>query len=298
MTDAILAAPTSSGALPPRSRRRGSARPLILVGVAFLTTVVAFVVIVPLLPDFDPMGQDLSATNLPAFQDAAHPLGTDALGRDMMSRLALGGRISLLLTLAIVLINLIIGTIIGLIAGYRGGWADNALSTVSDVQLALPVVLLLMALAATLGSSVGLTVVVLGVSYWMGYARVARSIAMSLRDRDFVLAPILQGATTAHVLRRHILPSVAGPLLIVTVTDIGAVMLILAGLDYLGLGVQPPTPTWGGMIFEGQRMMRLVPSQALLPGIAMFFVIGGAAFISQRFTTENGDFVLGRKEHR
>lgn len=280
-----------------RTRRRG-ARPLLVVGLLFLAAVVVFVAIVPLLPGFDPYGQDLGRVNVAAFADAAHPLGTDALGRDVMSRLALGGRVSLLLTLAIVAINLVIGAVVGLVAGYRGGWADTALSTLSDTQLALPVVLLLMALAATLGAHVALTVVVLGLSYWMGYARVARSIAVSLRDRDFVLSPILQGASTFHVLRRHILPAVTGPLLIVTVTDIGAVMLVLAGLDYLGLGVQPPTPTWGGMIYEGQRMLRLVPSQALLPGLAMFLVVAGAAFVSQRFTTENDAFVLARKEQR
>lgn len=267
-----------------RSRTRRSVLPLL--GVALIVGMLLFVLIVPLLPGFDPLAQDLARARLRPFADPAHPLGTDAIGRDSLSRLAEGGRTTMLIALAIVAINLVIGVVMGLCAGFFGGWLDSFITLVSEVNLAMPVVLLLIAIASIVGPSALLMVVVLGCTFWMGYARVARATAMSLRDRDFVLAPQMLGAGPGWTIRKHILPHVVPQMLILAVTDIGIVMLIQAGLDYLGLGVQPPSPTWGGLILEGQKTLRLDPWPAVLPGLAIFLVVVGIQFLSQRFTAE------------
>lgn len=268
-------------------RRRGlTLTPVQGLGVAMLAVVVLVVVVVPFLPFYDAYGQDLAKARLAPFADPGHLLDTDALGRDTLSRLALGGRITLTIALLVVALNAVIGTTLGMLAGFFGGWADTAISVVSDIQLAMPVVLLLIALSAIFGPSATLMVIVLGCTYWVGYARVARSMAMQLRDRDFVFSPLIQGASTSWIIRTHVLPAVTAQMIIIAVTDIGVIMLAQAGLDYLGLGVQPPTPSWGGMIFEGQKLLRIDPWLSVVPGVAMFLVVAGTQFFSQKFTAE------------
>lgn len=273
---------------PTTSRRPGlRLRPAQLVGALMLGSVVLFIVLVPLLwPGYDPYAQDLSQARLVPLSSAAHPLGTDALGRDTMSRLAAGGRITLPIALVVVALNAVIGTTLGMLAGYFGRWPDTLVSAVADVQLAMPVVLLLIALAAIFGPSAQLMIIVLGLTYWVGYARVARAMALQLRERDFVFSPQIQGASTSWIIRKHVLPHLTAQMIIIAVTDIGVIMLAQAGLDYLGLGVQPPTPSWGGMIFDGQKLLRIDPWLSIVPGVAMCCVVAGTQFFSQRFTAE------------
>lgn len=268
-------------------RRARRLRPAQLVGAVMLGSVVLFLVLVPLLwPGFDPYAQDLSRARLAPLASFEHPLGTDALGRDTMSRLAAGGRMTLAIALVVVALNAVIGTTLGMVAGYFGRWPDTLISIVADIQLAMPVVLLLIALAAIFGPSAQLMIIVLGLTYWVGYARVSRAMALQLRDRDFVFSPQIQGASTAWIVRKHVLPHLTAQMIIIAVTDIGVIMLAQAGLDYLGLGVQPPTPSWGGMIFDGQKLLRIDPWLSVIPGVAMFLVVAGTQFFSQRFTAE------------
>lgn len=283
MTDLL---PAAEAVLARPARRPAKRSVLPAVGALMLLAMLLFIVIVPLLPGFDPLVQDLSNGHLAPFVDSTHPLGTDAIGRDTLSRVAEGGRITVAISLAVVIINVIIGTTLGLCAGFFGGWTDNAITLVSDVNLAMPIVLLLIAIASIVGPSAGLMILVLGCTFWMGYARVARATALSLRGRDFVIAPQILGAGAAWTIRKHVLPHVVPQMLILAVTDIGIVMLLQAGLDYLGLGVQPPVPTWGGLILEGQKSLRVGPWQAILPGIAIFIVVAGTQFLSQKFTAE------------
>jgi len=269
------------------NRRARSLSPVQVVGAAMLASVVAFVVLVPLLvPGYDPLAQDLSRARLTPFASADHPLGTDALGRDTLSRLAAGGRITLTIAVVVVALNTVIGTTLGMLAGFFGHWPDTIISVVSDIQLAMPVVLLLIALSAIFGPSATLMVAVLGLTYWVGYARVARAVALQLRDRDFVLSPQIQGASVGWIVRKHVLPHLTAQMVIIAVTDVGVIMLSQAALDYLGLGVQPPTPSWGGMIFDGQKLLRIDPWLSIIPGIAMFLVVAGTQFFSQKFTAE------------
>jgi len=280
----VTAAPLVAVATP--VVRRWRPRPGAVVGVLMLVVVVGLTAIVPLLPGRDPMAQDLRAALLPPFTDPAHPLGTDALGRDLLARIALASAVTLGMTLLIVVMNAVIGTTIGVLAGWAGGKLDAVVTWLSNVTLAMPVVLLLIAVCAVLRPSAGLTIVVLGCTWWVGYARVTRTVAASLRRQDFVVSPLTQGADTVWVLVRHIVPNVWPHTLIIAATDIATIVLITSSLEYLGLGVQPPVPSWGSMIFDGQRHLAGDPWLALLPGLVMFLAVAGAQFVSQQFTAE------------
>jgi peptide/nickel transport system permease protein len=288
MTDTVAIAQVDTTPLGRRSRRvRGTGAALSYLGGGIVLATLLGIVAVHFWSGFDVYGQDLSATRLSPFADPAHPLGTDALGRDLLSRLAAGGKTTLLITMAIVALNMVVGTLFGLSAGYFGGWLDNVIALTTDVSLAMPAVLLMIALSAIFGPSALLMILVLGFTHWMSFARLARATTLSLRGRDFVIAPLMIGVSAARVIRTHILPYVAPQMFILAVTSIGHVILLQAGLDYLGLGIQAPEPTWGGLVLEGQTYLRLSPWQVVIPGLAIFLVVGGTQFFSQRYTAEN-----------
>lgn len=287
MTHTVTLAQIDPSAPKRRRRRHGNGRVLSYLGGGIVIATVIGIIAVHFWPGYDPYTQDLSAVRLVPFADPAHPLGTDAVGRDLLSRLAAGGATTLWITLAVVGLNMFVGTVLGLLAGFFGGWLDNVIALVTDVSLALPAVLLLIALSAIFGPSALLMILVLGFTHWMSFARLARATALSLRNRDFVIAPQMLGASSGRVIRTHILPHVVPQMFILAVTSIGLVILLQAGLDYLGLGIQPPDPTWGGLVLEGQKYLRLSPWQVIIPGIAIFLVVGGTQFFSQRFTAEN-----------
>ena len=272
--------------------------PLQVLGAIMLGTVLLFSLLFPVLPVYNPYGQDLANILMTPGTNIQHILGTDMLGRDVASRLALAGRVTLGIVLSIVIINCLIGMAVGIVSGYVGGKVDNLLMGFADVQLAMPVILVLIALAASLGPSVWLMIAVLAATYWVGYARVARSISLTLRGRDFVLAPRIQGASGFWTVRRHIVPNVAVQMLILATSDIGAVILLTSSFDFLGLGVQAPTPSWGLMISEGQKYVRQAPFLAIIPGVTIFLVVAGINMISQRFTSEGSPRTLKRRPPR
>lgn len=277
------------------ARRRVSAS--VVLASAMLLLVAALVVAVPFLPGYDPLAQDLSAARTAPFQSAAHWLGTDSLGRDLLSRLALAGRFSLLIGVSVVLINLVLGVTLGLVAGYFGGAADYLIMGLADIQLTIPVLLLLVAIIAAVGPSVTTLVVVLGVTFWVRYGRVARVIAASLREREFVLASVTYGSSHRRVIIKHLLPTVVPQLVVMGTFDLGVIITAEASLSYLGLGIQPPTPSWGGMIFEGQRFLQTDPYLCVVPGITVFLLLGGLAILSQHFAASYvrlDDASLGR----
>lgn len=278
------------------ARAGGGLSPLERTGVVLVAAVALFCLVTPLLPFYAPFAQDLSRAFVPPFSEPAHPLGTDMLGRDLASRLALGGLVSLGIVLLVVVVNSLIGMVVGMLAGYRGGVVDNVLMGWADVQLAMPVILVLIALSAAMGPSVWLMVGTLAATYWVGYARVARSAAMSLRDRDFVLVPLIQGASATWTITRHIAPNVAVQVLILASSDIGAVLLLTSSFDYLGLGVQPPAPSWGLLISEGQKYIREAPYLSVVPGVAIFLVVIGTNLVSQRFTAERAPRAQRRRK--
>lgn len=260
------------------------------LAAAFLLLVLALSVFYPLLPGYDPFTQDLgSGKQLPFFRDAAgkaFPLGTDAFGRDLLSRLALAGRISLLIAGSAVAVSLMIGTTLGLIAGYLGGPWDAVISTACDIQLSVPRFILLIAVIALFGPTLTNLALTLGLTGWVAYARVTRSQTMSIREREFVQAARLIGATSRRILVKHILPNQFVPTVILASFEIGQVMIVEASLSFVGLGVQPPLPAWGSMVREGEAYLRSTPHLMILPGLAIFMVVAGVSFLTQQFTSE------------
>ncbi|WP_067821708.1 ABC transporter permease [Nocardia inohanensis] len=254
-----------------------------LIGFAMIGTVVGFALLYPLTSGYDPYAQELAQAFTRPFTTAHYPLGTDSLGRDLASRLALAGRITLVLVVVIVTVNAAIGVVVGTVSGYFRGPLDSLLMGYADVQLAVPMSLVILALSAVRGPSVGLMATILGLTFWVGYARVARSVALGLSARDFVIAPQLLGAGPAWVMRKHVVPHVLVPVGILAAADLGNVMIMISSFDYLGLGVQPPTPSWGLMITDGQKYVRQAPYLTIVPAVALLLVIAGTLLVGQRF---------------
>ncbi len=255
-----------------------------------LVVVLLLVAGVPLLPGYDPYSQDLDNSLLAPFETADGHFfifGTDTLGRDLLSRLALAGQVSLFIGVCAVVASLVIGVFMGLLAGYFGGAVENAIMGLADLQLSIPRVLLLIAVTAVIGPSVSNLTLLLGLTSWVSYGRVARAMALSLREREFVLSAITQGASAAWNIRRHLLPNVLSQMMIVGSFELGQIIVLESALSYLGLGVQPPLPSWGMMISEGQSYLELDPWLTVLPGIGLFLLVAGVQFLSQHFTSEN-----------
>lgn len=283
-----MALSTKAAALEPplAAPARGHVRPSIVVAATMLLITVLLIVVVPFLPTYEPFAQDLTSRGLAAFSDTGRILGTDELGRDLLSRMSLGARISLLIAIPAVALSLTIGVTLGLAAGYFGRWVDQVVAFVIDIHLAIPLMLILISVSFALTPSIPVLIVALGVWGWMGYARVSRAIGIQLRERDFVWAPRIQGAGHLWVLRKHIWPEVIAPLAILVPYELSLVLLIEAALSFIGLGVQAPTPSLGGLVRGGQDYLRLYPGITLWPGLALFLVVGGLQVSSQLLTRD------------
>ena len=255
-------------------RRRTALFGMLVVAEVLLTAAFA-----PVIAPFDPLAQDISQRlREPGWQDAQghmHLLGTDHLGRDILARIIYGSRIALLVGLAAVLISGVLGMAIGLISGYFGGRVDDFFMRLADVQLAFPFILLAIAVIGVLGPSLRNIIIVIGVSSWVVYARVVRGEVLSIRERDFVQAAIALGSRDAQVLVRHVLPNTFTPWLVVATLDMARVIVIESALSFLGLGVQPPTPTWGGMLADGRVYLSTAWWLATFPGLAILVTVLG-----------------------
>lgn len=217
---------------------------------------------------YDPYAQDLSRALLPP--DANHWMGTDTYGRDMLSRVIIGGRASILSTLALVAMTAIAGTVAGVFCGYCGGMLDTIVMRISDICLAFPGLVFAMAVAAVLGGGIQNAVVALALVSWPKYSRIARSQTLSIKRAPYVQAAILAGDSPAQLMRRHIFPNILGAVLVTAMLDIGTMMMELAGLSFLGLGAQIPTAEWGSMMSGGRSMLTTYPWVVLSPGLAIF----------------------------
>ncbi len=269
-----------------RPRIRVGRRPglSLVVAAVMLAAVLGLVVIVPLLPSFDPMKQNLMAGLQPPFQDGTNILGTDPLGRDILSRLSVAARVSLLVAGFAVLVSATVGLAIGLLAGWRGGLADRLMTVIGNTQLAIPIILLLIVLVASLGNSAVLLVLLLGFTNWVSYGRVTRGQVLSLKELDFITAAVTAGGSGWWIVRQHLLPNVMPAILVLAAFDIGVIITIESSLSFIGLGIQPPTPSLGLMISEGQRYLQTDVALALLPALVIFLLIGGVQFASQSLT--------------
>jgi len=263
------------------------------LAIAMLSAVFMLIAFVPWLSSYAPYKQDLASSLLLPFERLESGqlslLGTDSLGRDILSRMALAGRVSLFIGLSAVAVSLVVGVVLGLLAGYFRGWTETMIMGLADLQLSIPRVLLLIAVAAMLGSTVVNLTILLGLTSWVAYGRVARAMSLSLREREFVLSAIAQGATPAWNISKHLLPNVLPKMVIVGSFELGQIIVLEAALSYLGLGIQPPLPSWGLMISEGQSYLEINPWLSVLPGLALFMLVAGVQFLTQSLTAEGED---------
>lgn len=242
-----------------------------VASLAFIVVLVLFVTTAPLLGLPDPLEQDLERTN--EAPSAAHPLGTDELGRDVLSRLVHGGRVSLLVGLVVQGATAAIGLSLGLVAGYYGGSADMIIMRVVDTMYAFPPFLFAVFMAAILPPSVWSIVLVLVIVGWPWEARVTRGIVLSLKQSEFVAAAQAVGAASGRIMFRHILPNALSPIIVGFSIGIAGTIIAESGLSFLGIGIRPPTPSWGGMIDRGRLFLRVYPHLAVYPSIALALTV-------------------------
>jgi peptide/nickel transport system permease protein len=224
-----------------------------------------------------PAEQDLAKTLVPPFWEEegsfAHPLGTDNLGRDVLSRLLHGSRVSLLVGFCAVFLSCLFGVWLGLLSGFFGGWWDSLMMRLTDVQLSMPYILMAIAIIGALGPSTTNLIIVLAICNWASYARVIRGEVLSVKENEFVELAVVGGCRTGRILSRHILPNVVNTVIVLTTLDFGRMIIFEASLSFLGLGVQPPAPSWGNMLADGRAYLTQAWGLATFPGLAILFTV-------------------------
>jgi peptide/nickel transport system permease protein len=258
-----------------------------------LVLLVVAAIFAPQLAPYDPLKTSLTERlQPPAFAGGqeAHLLGTDKLGRDVLSRIIFGSRVSLSVSLLVIIITATIGTTLGIVGGYLGGWVDGLLMRITDISLAFPGILIALLLAVTLGPS--LTTVVLAISLlgWAPYARLIRGEVLKLRTADFVLQARIMGCSSLRIMLTHIFPNIVNPLLILATLFLGAVILLESTLSFLGAGVPPPIATWGSMVSDGRSLIDTAWWISFFPGLAIGMVVLSANFL--------GDWLRDRLDPR
>lgn len=270
---------------PPAARRAAIAKKLrrygrhgsFGLGVILLLAILAAAVLAPVLTSHDPYEQDLANRLVPPFwlegSEPAHLLGTDQLGRDLLSRLLYGSRVSLSIGFAAMLMSAVIGVTLGVLAGYFGGWVDTAISFVITARLALPVILVALAVVALAGSSLAIVIGVLGALIWDRFALVTRASVQQLRSAEFVTAAFLQGLSPLQILFREILPNILNNLIVIATLEVAGAIIFEAALSFLGLGVPPPLPSWGRMVAEGKSEILFNSWLITIPGTMLFVLV-------------------------
>lgn len=265
--------------------RRFRRHPGAVVGLIVLSIIIIAVILAPLSP-YDPLESDISARLEPPSWE--HPFGTDQLGRDMLTRVLYGGRISLTVGFLVVFITLLIGIPVGAAAGYFGGWVDNILMRITDVVLSLPSLLVLILLSAMLRemevpfvkqNNVLTIAIVIGILSWMTVARLVRANILSLREMEFVTASRALGAGSLAIILSRILPNTMGPIIVESTLEFGWAIMEESGLSFLGFGIMPPTPSWGNLLGNAQEHLARHPWLAIFPGLMIFFTIISVNYI-------------------
>lgn len=287
MTDTLLSAPTIPSYDEP-SALRTMLHELLrsgtgLIGAILLLLMVGAAILAPWISPHDPGAQDLSARLQPPLLwggTSEHLLGTDQLGRDLLSRLLSGARLSMLVAIAVVAIAGGFGIVMGLLAGYRGKLTDSIIMRAADTQLAFPGILLALVILYALGPSAALLIIVLSINGWMVYARITRSLVLGLRKSEYIEAAEISGAGPARIMGRHILPNLVSPLLTLSVLEFARIILAEASLSFLGYGVQPPAASWGLIIGQGQDYLTSAWWLVTLPGILICITVLSANLLA------------------
>lgn len=265
--------------------RRGRRSPWALrVGLIIVAMYILVGVLAPLLAPYDPLVQNI--TNALAKPNPDHLLGTDRLGRDVLSRLIHGARVDLVLAVSATSLALAIGTILGLLAGFFRGWVDLVLSRFTDMMMAIPSYPLLVLLLFVLGQSSGGIIIAFALSGWVSYARLTRGQTLVVREQDYILAAKLGALGNARIIAKHVLPNVRTQVIVLWASDIVLAISAIAALGYLGIGIQAPTPEWGVMIADGQAFLLSNPLLAIAPGLVIVVLGIGLALISDSLATQ------------
>jgi peptide/nickel transport system permease protein len=244
---------------------------LAMTGLALVLALFAVALLAPWLAPYDPDFIDLQKVLMPP--SGEHLLGTDVLGRDVLSRIIFGSRVSLLVGFVSVGIATLIGMLVGSLAGYYGGWVDQALMRLVDVMLCFPTLFLILAVIAVLGPSIWNIMVIIGLTGWMGVARLVRAEFLSLKERDFVAAARSLGASDARLILRHLLPNALTPVMVSATLGVAGAILTESALSFLGLGVQPPTPSWGNILTMGKDNIEIAWWLSFFPGLAILVTV-------------------------
>ena len=246
---------------------------MFLTGLTIVLVMSVLALLAPWIAPFDPAALNLDQILMPPSSE--HLLGTDELGRDVLSRLLYGARVSLWVGFVAVGISTAIGIVLGLASGYFGGWTDELIMRGVDVMLCFPSFFLILAVIAFLEPSLTNIMVVIGLTSWMGVARLVRAETLSLRERDFIAASKLAGASTTRLLFVHILPNALAPVLVSATLGVAGAILVESSLSFLGLGVQPPDASWGNMLMDGKNTLEIAPWLSLYPGLAILVTVLG-----------------------
>lgn len=247
--------------------------PLSMIGLVLITVIIFIAIFAPYLAQYDPIEQDLpNRLKEPGW---AHPFGLDQLGRDILSRVIYGSRISLMIGIIVISIAATTGTFLGVVAGYLGGRIDEIVMRITDMFLAFPSLILAMAISAALGRSLENTVIAIGMVAWPTYARLARGQALSVKEEQFIEAVRSLGANRKRIIFSHVLPQCIPPIIIQTTLSMGGIILTAAGLGFIGFGAQPPIPEWGIMISDGRNFIMKEWWVSTFPGLAMLFAVLG-----------------------
>ena len=248
-----------------------------LIGLTILVFLALIAIFAPVVAPYDPIKMDLNNSLQPP--NSVHLLGTDKLGRDMLSRLIYGSRISLTIGFIVEGIALLLGVTLGAVAGYFGGIIDNIIMRIVDVVIAFPFLILAIAIVAIVGPSLTNMMLVLGCVVWINYARIIRGMFLSLKEEEFVVAARVIGAKDSRIIFRHVLPSTLGVIIVQATFGIASAILSASSLSYLGMGAQPPTPEWGAMLSEARPYLRTLPMMTFAPGLAIMITVLAINFV-------------------
>jgi peptide/nickel transport system permease protein len=245
--------------------------PLAMFGMVGLCLIVATMILAPVLAPFEPTAMDYKQVLQPP--TSAHPFGTDDLGRDILSRVLYGGQLSLRVAVMVIVIAMGGGVLVGLTSGYFGGWVDTIIMRIVDILLAFPTILLLLSIVAALGPSLTAVLIAIAFSSIPAYSRLVRGSVLSAKNNDYVMAAQVIGARSTRIMVKHILPNIIPPVIIYATLGLAGAIMLTAGLSYLGLGAQPPSPEWGAMLNAGRSLMRDAWWMSVFPGLAIFWTV-------------------------
>jgi len=248
-----------------------------MLGIVIILFFASIAVFAPYIVPHDPLELNLEERLLSPSAD--HPMGTDNLGRDVLSRVVYGTRVSLSMSAAVVTISMVLGITMGTAAGYFGGVIDNVIMRVVDVLLAFPSIILALVIAGLLGPSLTNVMIALGAIWWVSYSRIVRGSVLSIKEKEFVEAARAMGCGDVYIITRHILPNVLSPVIVLATLDMGHIILSIAALSFLGLGAQPPIPEWGTMLNEGKPFMESASHLMIFPGLMIMITVLAFNFI-------------------